>query len=156
MEVMEDVPLRHGRVGGERSGVRSSSAELETKQRTMDDSTHPECGMEGMEISHAGKPLTLSGMQTKAQSIDLRYWECKAELHRQTSASTSPPSSEIPITSNLPASTSNPYDPTSKSDTSDTHSLPPSDSDSDPSDDSSSEDSDPSPPLESDGKSSDT
>jgi len=107
------------------------------------------------EISCAGKPLTLSGMRTKAQSIDSRYWEHRAELHHQTSASTSPSSSEISITSDLPTSTSDPYDPTSKSDTSDAHSLPPSDSNSDPSDDSSFEDSDPSSSLGSDGKSSD-
>ena len=49
MEVMEDVPLRHGRVGGERSGVCSGSTELEPRQHTMDDSAHPECGMEGMD-----------------------------------------------------------------------------------------------------------
>ena len=49
MEVMGDVPSRHGRVGGERSGVHSSSTELEPRQCTMDDSTHPEYGMEGMD-----------------------------------------------------------------------------------------------------------
>jgi len=47
MEVMGDVLLRHGRVGGERSGVHSGSAELDPRQHTMDDSTHPEGSTEG-------------------------------------------------------------------------------------------------------------
>jgi len=41
------------------------------------------------EISHIGKPHTLDGYRTLAQTIDARYWERKSEVARQTKTSTS-------------------------------------------------------------------
>jgi len=40
------------------------------------------------EISHVGKPRTLDGYRTLAQTIDTRYWERKSEVARQTKTST--------------------------------------------------------------------
>jgi len=41
------------------------------------------------EISRVGKPRTLDGYRTLAQTIDARYWERKSEVARQTKSSTS-------------------------------------------------------------------
>ena len=41
------------------------------------------------EISHIGKPRTLDGYRTLAQTIDARYWERKSEVAHQTKSSTS-------------------------------------------------------------------
>ena len=48
------------------------------------------------EISRVGKPRTLNGYRTLAQTIDARYWECKSEISRQTknSAASSSPASK--------------------------------------------------------------
>jgi len=43
------------------------------------------------EISHMGKPATLSEFKTLAQTIDARYWECKGEISRETKSSSSNP-----------------------------------------------------------------
>jgi hypothetical protein len=43
------------------------------------------------EISHMGKPTTLSEFKTLAQTIDTRYWECKGEISRETKSSSSNP-----------------------------------------------------------------
>jgi len=40
-------------------------------------------------ISRVGKPRTLDGYRTLAQTIDARYWERKSEVARQTKTSTS-------------------------------------------------------------------
>ena len=42
------------------------------------------------EISHVGKPHTLDGFCTLAQTIDARYWECKSEISHQTKNSSAP------------------------------------------------------------------
>ena len=47
------------------------------------------------EISHVGKPRTLNGFHTLAQTIDARYWECKSEILRQTKNSSAPSASNI-------------------------------------------------------------
>jgi len=41
------------------------------------------------EISRVGKPCTLDGYRTLAQTINARYWERKSEVARQTKTSTS-------------------------------------------------------------------
>ena len=45
------------------------------------------------EISRVGKPCTLDGYRTLAQTIDARYWECKSEISRQTKNSAASSSS---------------------------------------------------------------
>jgi hypothetical protein len=32
-------------------------------------------------LIYSGKPTTLNGLWTRAQALDLRYWECKGEDH---------------------------------------------------------------------------
>jgi hypothetical protein len=43
------------------------------------------------EISHMGKPTTLSEFKTLAQTIDTHYWECKGEISRENKSSSSNP-----------------------------------------------------------------
>jgi hypothetical protein len=43
------------------------------------------------EISHMGKPATLSEFKTLAQTIDAHYWERKGEISRETKSSSSNP-----------------------------------------------------------------
>ena len=45
------------------------------------------------EISWVGKPHTLNGYCTLAQTIDARYWECKSKILRQTKNSSAPSAS---------------------------------------------------------------
>ena len=42
------------------------------------------------EVSHVGKPPTLSKLRSLAQSIDAHYWERKSEINRQAKPSTAP------------------------------------------------------------------
>ena len=44
------------------------------------------------EVSRVGKPPTLSELHSLAQSIDVRYWECKSEINHQAKPSAAPPS----------------------------------------------------------------
>jgi hypothetical protein len=52
------------------------------------------------EISRVGKPSTLSDLRQLVQAIDVRYWERKSELSRQTKPSANPSTSRY--TSNKP------------------------------------------------------
>ena len=47
------------------------------------------------EISRVGKPCTLDGFCTLAQTIDARYWERKSEILRQTKNSSTPFASNV-------------------------------------------------------------
>jgi hypothetical protein len=94
------------------------------------------------EISRVGRLCTLSDMHTLAQTIDARYWECRSELNRQTSStSTSTPIISTPTLSSMMLSNSIPTcdstsDPNSDSGhpdiASDTHSLNSDESDESP------------------------
>ena len=55
------------------------------------------------EVSHVGKPPTLSELCSLAQLIDAHYWEHKSKINRQEKPSAAPPfkSNKTPTTSSM-------------------------------------------------------
>ena len=84
------------------------------------------------EISRVGKPHTLDGFRTLAQTIDARYWERKSEISRQTRNSPMPSTSSTKSSANLSDSKAKSKEKDNKGKSSDNRNKSPSSSSSAP------------------------